>query len=143
MLNANFRTKVLVPVIVVMILLVAVTVLVVNRRLMGQFQTQAQNTLTTAETVFQNLQKIHSDDLLLRFHGLVNEPLYVATFSTGDPATLHDPLQKLLEAEKDVAIVFYATNTSNILASEQRDTAISPGTFVAAAAPAMRQALQG
>ena len=148
MITANFRTKVLVPVIIVMILLVTVTVLVVNRRIMQQFQTEAQHTLTTADTVFHSLQRIHSDDLLLRFNGLVNEPLYVAAFSTSDqatsdPATLHEPLQSVLAAEQDVAIVFYATNASSVLASEQRDAIISPNTFAGAARAAVRAALQG
>jgi two-component system, NtrC family, sensor kinase len=144
MLNVNFRAKVLVPVIIVMILLVAVTVLVVNRRIMAQFQTQAQSTLATADTVFQNLQTIRSHDLELRFHGLVNEPLYLAAFQTGDPATLHNQLQTLLAAEKDVAIVFYVqTNAGNILASEQSDKTISPGIFAAASRSAVQQALQG
>jgi len=145
MFKANFRTKVLAPVILVMVLLLAVTVFVMNRRIMRQFQTEAQHTLGTADSVFQDLQRIHSNDLLLRFHGLVHEPLYVATFSlpTADPATLHDPLQKLLDAEQDVAIVFYATNGSDLVASEQRDATISPNTFAAAAKPAVEQALQG
>ncbi|HXC35653.1 MAG TPA: ATP-binding protein [Candidatus Acidoferrales bacterium] len=144
MMRLNFRTKVLVPVIAVMVVLVAVTVYLVNRRLMLQFQTAAQNTLSTADTVFQNLQSIHSDDLLTRFHGLVNEPLYVAVFPTADPATLHDPLQKLLDAEQDVAIVLYSTNAANVLASELRDThVLSPGDFASAAGPAVKQALHG
>jgi two-component system NtrC family sensor kinase len=144
MLNANFRAKVLAPVILVMILLVAVTVSVVDRRIMAQFQIQAQSTLSTADTVFQNLQNIHSHDLELRFHGLVNEPLYLAAFQTGDPATLHNQLQTLLAAEKDVNIVFYVqTNAGDVLASEQSDKTISPGIFAAASRAAVEQALQG
>jgi two-component system, NtrC family, sensor kinase len=135
MSRLKFRTKVLAPVIAVMALLVAVTVYIVNRRLTLQFQTAAQSTLTTADTVFQNL--------LLRFHGLVNEPLYVAAFPTGDPATLREPLQKLLDDEQDVAIVSYATNAANVLASEQRDNRISPGAFANAAKAAVSQALHG
>jgi len=144
MLKPNFRTKVLAPVIVVMILLVAATVFVVNSRIMRQFQTEAQHTLTTADTVFQNLQTNHSDDLELRFHGLVNEPLYLAAFQTADPATLHSQLQTLLAAEKDVAIVFYIpTNNWNVLASEQRDAIISPDVFATSSRAAVQQALQG
>ncbi len=143
MIKVNFRTKVLVPVILVMIGLVAVTVFVVNRRISRQFQTEAQNTLTTADTVFQNLQGLDSEGLLLRYHGLVNQPLYVALFPTGDPATLREPLQKLLEAEPDVAILFYATNSSSILACEQRGSGVSPDAFAASAKAALEQALQG
>src|SRR5215469_3056138 len=144
MLKPNFRTKVLAPVIVVMILLVAATVFVVNSRIHGQFETEARQTLTTADTVFQNLQRIRSDDLETRFHGLVNEPLYLAAFQTADPATLHSQLQTLLAAEKDVAIVFYIpTNSWSILASQQRDAAISPDLFAASSHAVVQQALQG
>ncbi|HTR42235.1 MAG TPA: ATP-binding protein [Pseudomonadales bacterium] len=144
MLKPNFRTKVLAPVIIVMILLVAATVFVVNRRIMRQFETEARHTLATADTVFQNLQSIHSDDLETRFHGLVNEPLYLAAFQTADPATLHSQLRTLLAAEKDVALVFYVpTNSWNILASEQRDKNISEDMFAISARAAVQQALQG
>ncbi len=144
MLKPNFRTKVLAPVIVVMILLVAVTVFVVNRRIMRQFETEARQTLTTADTVFQNLQSIHSDDLELRFHDLVNEPFYLAAFQTADPATFHRQLRTLLDAEKDVAIVFYIpTNSWNVLASEQRDTNIAHDLFAVSSRAAVQQALQG
>ncbi|HEX3626833.1 MAG TPA: ATP-binding protein [Verrucomicrobiae bacterium] len=143
MMRLNFRTKVLVPVIAVTVVLVAVTVYLVNRLLMVQFQTTAQSTLSTADTVFHNLQAIHSDELLTRFHGLVNQPLYVAVFPTADPATLHDPLQKLLDAEQDVAIVAYSTNAADALASEERDARVTPAAFANAARPAVKQALQG
>jgi signal transduction histidine kinase len=144
MLKPNFRTKVLAPVIIVMILLVAATVFVVNNRIRGQFETEARQTLTTADTVFQNLQSIRSDDLETRFGGLVNEPLYLAAFQTADPATLHSQLPTLLAAEKDVAIVFYIpTNSWNILASEQRDAAISPDLFAASSHAVVQQALRG
>ena len=143
MFKANFRTKVLVPVVVCMVALMAVTVFVVNRRITQQFQTEANNALTTADAGFRYLQSIQSDDLRLRFHGLVNQPLYYAAFSTADAPTLQIPLKKLLAAEQDVAIVFYATNAQKVLASEQRDTAVSVDSFAAAAKPAVQHALEG
>ena len=142
MFKANFRTKVLVPVVACMVLLMAVTVFVVNRSIAHQFQTEANNALTTADDGFRYLQSIQSDDLRLRFHGLVNQPVYSA-FSTADAPTLQIPLKKLLAAEQDLAIVFYATNVQKVLASEQRDTAVSLDSFAAAARPAVQQALEG
>jgi signal transduction histidine kinase/CheY-like chemotaxis protein len=69
--------------------------------------------------------------------------LYVAAFPTADPATLHEPLQSLLAAEQDVAIVFYTTNASGVLASEQRGTNLSSEAFANASRAAVQQALQG
>lgn len=39
--------------------------------------------------------------------------------------------------------MLYSTNAANVLASEQRDTHVSPGDFAGAAGPAVKQALQG
>jgi len=139
----NFRAKVLAPVILVMTVLVAVTVLVVNRCITRQFQANAKSTLTTADAVFRNMQRIHGEDLRLRFHGVVNQPRYYAAFATGDAPTLREPLQKLLANEQDVAIVYYATNADKILASERRDDAVSPVVFASAARAAVQQALRG
>src|SRR3954465_702131 len=72
MLKARFRTKVLVPVIVVMALLVAITVTVVSRRITQQFLTEARNNLATANAVFLNSQKIRARDFTLRFRGLTD-----------------------------------------------------------------------
>jgi two-component system NtrC family sensor kinase len=142
MRNANFRTKVLVPVIVVMALLVTITVFVVNQLFTRQFQTEARTTLTNADAGFHRLQSIRSDDLRFRFHGLVNQPVYYA-FATAHAPTILKPLQDLLDAEQDVAIVFFSTNAQTAVAGRQRDPELALDTFVAAAEPAVRQALQG
>jgi signal transduction histidine kinase len=142
MFKANFRTKVLLPVMVVMILLVTITVFVVNRRINSQFHAQAQNTLQTADKVFRNRQNIHDDDLLLRFHGLVNQPVYHA-FATADAPTMRKPLQDLLASEKDVSIVFFSTNAQTVVASAESDTTIPAEGFATAARLAVQQALDG
>src|SRR5665213_2064832 len=142
MFDASFRTKVLAPVIVVMALLVAAMVFVVDRQIAQQFHTEAETTLTTADGVFRSLQSKRSEDLRSEFHGLVNQPVYRA-FSTAHAPTMRKPLQDLLAAEQDVAIVFYATDAQKILASAQRDATISTNAFAAAAEPVVQQALQG
>ena len=142
MLNASFRTKVLVPVIVCMVVLIAVTVFVVNRQVTRQFQMEARETLATADAEFRNLLGNRSDDLLLRFRNLPNEPRYRAALQLGDAPTLHQPLVDLL-GEQGADIVFYATNPKKVLASEKRDPAIPMGDFETAAARALQQALAG
>lgn len=142
LLNTSLRTKVLVPVIACMAALIATTVFVVNQRVASQFEQQARETLTTANAEFLNLHKTRSEDLLLRFRNLPNEPRYRAAFQLGDPLTLHQPLADLL-GEQGSDIVFYTSNEKRILASEKRDPAISAPAFQAAATPAMKQALAG
>ena len=140
--KASFRVKVLVPVIGCMVVLIAVTVFVVNRRVTRQFETQARETLTTADAEFRNLLQNRSDDLLLRFRNLPNEPRYRAALQLNDAPTLHQPLVDLL-GEQGADIVFYATNPQKILAGEKRDPAIPTSDFETAAARAMQQALEG
>jgi signal transduction histidine kinase len=140
--NASFRIKVLVPVMACMVVLIAVTVFVVNRRVTRQFEAQARETLTTADAEFRNLLGNRSDDLLVRFRNLPNEPRYRAALQLGDAPTLHQPLVDLL-GEQGADIVFYTTNPQKILASEKRDPAIPMSDFETAATRAMQQALSG
>jgi signal transduction histidine kinase len=142
LLDASLRTKVLVPVIVCMAALIATTVFVVNRRVTGQFEQQAKETLATADAEFLDLQKTRSEDLLLRFRNLAHEPRYRAAFQLGDPPTLHQPLTELV-GEQSADIVFYANHAKKILAREKRDPAISTTAFESAAGPATEQALAG
>ncbi|HLX71950.1 MAG TPA: ATP-binding protein [Verrucomicrobiae bacterium] len=142
LLNTSLRTKVLVPVIACMVTLIAITVFVVDQRVRQQFEQQAGEALTAANAEFLNLQNTRSQDLLLRFHNLPNEPRYRAAFQLGDPATLRQPLADLLR-EQGSDIVFYTSVAKRILASEQLDPAISASDFQAAAAPAVQNALAG
>ncbi len=140
--NASFRTKVLVPVIGCMVVLVAVTVFVVNRHVTRQFEAQARETLATADAEFRNLLQNRSDDLLLRFRNLPNEPRYRAALQLGDAPTLHQPLVDLL-GEQGADIVFYATTSRKVLAAEKSNPAIPTSDFETAASRAMQQALGG
>ena len=142
LLNASLGTKVLVPVIACMAALIAMAVFVVNEQVTEQFKQQARETLTTANAEFLNLHKTRSEDLLLRFRNLPNEPRYRAAFQLGDPPTLHQPLLDMV-GEQGADIVFYSTGGKRILASEKRDPAISAPAFETAAGPATGQALAG
>ena len=143
MLDASFRTKVLAPVIVVMALLVAVTVFVVNYLVTKQFFAEAKDNLATANNYFLNSQQVHQNDLLLRFGNLPNQPLYRALFLVGhDSPTLEKDFLDFLN-ERGVDIVFYSTDSTNIIASEARDPTISTAAFQTAAASAVKQALHG
>ncbi len=144
MIKASFRTKVLAPVIVVMILLVAVAVVVVDRRITAQFLAESKDNLTTAQAVFLKLQKIHQRDLLSRFANLPNQPLYRALFLNAgdDPPTLHGVFGDFLK-ERGVDVVCYSKNTTGLVAGDVNDPATSVAAFQAAAAPAMKRALQG
>jgi len=142
MFKANFRTKVLVPVVGCMVVLMAVTVYVVNHRITQQFQSEAGKSLAAADAVIRNLQLVRTKNLLLRFQNLPNEPRWRALFQNGDAPTLHQPLKDLLN-EQGVDVVLYAASPAQVLASETGDARISASSFQIGAAPAMKKTLQG
>src|SRR5581483_7061190 len=74
MRNANFRTKVLVPVIVVMALLVAISMWLVNGRVKGQIHENASEQLDAAEANLKITQTNRDNELLLRFKNVAHEP---------------------------------------------------------------------
>ena len=58
----SFQAKVLIPVIAVMIMLLAITGWIVNRRISKQLESQAANALETSEAVFKNSEKIRANN---------------------------------------------------------------------------------
>ena len=74
----SFQTKVLVPVLVVLVLVPAVTVFIVDRHIKQEVQDQAQQTLATAKAVFRRSLENQSRDLLSRFRNVVTEVSYQA-----------------------------------------------------------------
>ncbi len=90
-LRFSFQTKVLVPVLVALILLPAVTLWIVDRSISNQMQKEAGHTLTTAETLFRQTLDFRARDLLTRFRYAVNEPSYR---SIAQIAGSHDPLAR-------------------------------------------------
>jgi signal transduction histidine kinase len=140
--KASFRTKVLVPVVVCMVALIAATVFVVEQRIKRQLETEAQDTLAAAQDSLKYLQQDRKQNFLLRFQNLPEEPRWRALFQNSDPKTLHEPLQTLL-SEQGVQIVSYTSGSKGVLDSEVRDPSVSALAFQTAVRPSVEQALQG
>src|SRR5260370_11088687 len=136
----SFSKKVHAPVIASIVILLAVTVWTVNARLGQQFQTEAARSLATADVVFRNSQKIHRNNLLLRFRNLPNEPRWKAVFQTSDQPTLKDLLPQLL-GEHRFDLILYTTDQTDLIASAKRDPLISIPEFDAARFAAFKRAL--
>ncbi|HYG21325.1 MAG TPA: ATP-binding protein [Verrucomicrobiae bacterium] len=141
-INASLRTKVLVPMMVCMAAMMAVTGFLVNRSVTRQFEKEGRERLTIADAKLQYLLKTRSEDLLLRFRTLPNEPRYRAAFQLADGPTLHQPLADLL-GEHGADIVFYTSNVKKVLAVEKRDPLIHTAAFETAARDATDRALEG
>jgi len=69
----SFRTKVLVPVVAIMVLLIAMSNWLVSRRVTAQLRAGASETLSRDEAMFKNLYRVRRTELEMRYRGLVNE----------------------------------------------------------------------
>src|ERR1039458_4251832 len=97
--KASLRTKVLVPVTAVMVLLLAVTVFIVNQRFKQQFEESSRRQLDAAKLRFQHEQLNHLNQLNFRFQSLAREPKYFAAFRTLNPNTIQKQLAAMVENE--------------------------------------------
>ena len=138
-LAVSFGTKVLVAVITTMVLLLAMTVWTVNRRITRQFQTEAGRNLATADAVFQNSQRIFCKNLLLRYRNLVAEPRYRAAFQSRDLPTLRDQI-KDLPADQGVDLALFSSTNGELLASAKRDPLVPIGEFESGSKLAVQRA---
>jgi two-component system, NtrC family, sensor kinase len=145
-LAVSFRAKVLMPMISVMICVLAITAWVVDQRITKQFETEATQSLATADEAFRALQDFRHKGLLLRFRDLPGQPLYKAAFQhaiqTHDALTLHEPLDRLL-AQQGVDIVLFSAADQKMIANAKRDPLVSIADFENASAPVVKQALAG
>ena len=110
----SFQAKVLVPVIVLMVLLVVVTMWVVNRRMTGQMQREAQLTLLRADNVFKNSLEIHRYNLLLRYSLAANtRSTFYAVVQLDDEPTMHATLEDFLkESGSDTEAILFSPTFS-------------------------------
>ena len=154
LMDVSFRAKVLIPVITVMVLLLAVTLLVVNFRFQQQTVDNARTELAAASVRFRQSQAMHEEKLSLWFRILANEPKYRAALMNEpfDPATVRDSLSRMSDDEKlsdhGVGFIFFARNDS-IPADisepmiQQRDPSISSQVIISNSSFAVQGALQG
>jgi len=101
----SFQTKVLLPVILILILLVGIMIGTLNQRITNQLQTEAAHELATANSVFQNSQIIRAKNLLLLYRNVPNDPRFKAVSQKGDADTLRFLLAELIdELGGDIAL---------------------------------------
>src|SRR5262245_12551448 len=87
----SFRTKVLVPVVGVMVLLIATTIWLVNKRVTGQLRADAARILTKDATVVRRVQTARAREFTKRFNSIKSEPRFKAAASMFDPNREHLP----------------------------------------------------
>src|SRR6267154_723807 len=84
----SFQAKVLLTVISIMVLLIAVSMWIVNRRITAQLQAEVKQQLITADAVFKNSQNLRTKELLRRYGNLSHEPRFKALSQLNDAKTI-------------------------------------------------------
>ena len=75
----SIRTKVLVPVVVVMIAIVAVSMALVERNIRKQLEVDADNTIISIDSNFRAVVKFREEQLINTFKNVVNEPRFTSS----------------------------------------------------------------
>src|ERR1051325_11555905 len=139
---ARFHTRVLVPVVIVMVLLVAATMYVVNGRLKRQLRNEAAQALQTAEAVFKKTEKDRAKTLEARLKNIPEAPQFRAVLQQEDANTIEALLDKNRAAFPG-RLVSYKTVDGKTLGISVRDSFLDVHEFERASEPAVRQALEG
>jgi signal transduction histidine kinase/ActR/RegA family two-component response regulator len=148
----SLRTKVLVPVFAVMILLLTVTMLIVNSRFKKQAETNSRQQLNAAKVRFQQSQVQHKIYLQRRFESLAKEPVYRAAFLMLHTETTRDQLSRMFDVEglarENVAFIFFApqkgVSADEAAALVQRQIiTIAPEKLISSCKAAAQITLQG
>ncbi len=141
-LQMSFSTKVLVTLVASMVLVVAVTVWTVDRRLNQEFERNGARSLAHAEGEFQNFQKLRTKTLVQRFRNLPREPRYKAVLESGHLPTVIDFIETLPE-EQGVDIVLFHSPSGEVLARVKRDPHFPVTEFELSTAAASARASHG
>ncbi|HUL51522.1 MAG TPA: ATP-binding protein [Candidatus Nitrosotalea sp.] len=139
----SFRTKVIVPVVTVMILLLATSMWLVNREITRQIQEDAAQLLLTADAMLKKWQETRADDLSLRFYNVVKESRIQAVAKTDDRATYHHLLDDLIGENTADVIVLSSANGKMPPEADARDPLLDLQEFNARCAATAARAMQG
>src|SRR5438874_10817628 len=141
-IQITFSTKVIVPVVTIMVLLLAVTVWLVDGRLTEQFGADAARNLMHADAEFKNFQRLYTRNLIQRFRNLRNEPRYRAAIQSGDRPTLMHLILDLPD-DQGVDIALFSSGKSEVLASAKGGAGIPLADFELRSISAGKRALSG
>lgn len=150
-MRISLQTKILIPVITILIAVPATLVIVVDRYITDEGRKDANRALFTAEDVFRQLLENRSRDLLLRFRNVVDEASYksIATLVTPDMSRAAETTVSLFLAGRladyndDTAVMLIVPGSNLKPIGSQRGIRIDLADFARAAAPISTEALGG
>jgi len=116
----SFSTKVLVPFIITIALLVSFAIWILNNQITRQFKSVATENLLTARKIFDNLEVMRSRHLLLRSSTTPNDPRFRAVAQLGEPNTMRFLLKELTE-ELRCDYISFRDRDGKVVTSATRD----------------------
>ncbi len=138
----GFQTKVLIPVITIMAVLLVITNSIVNKRIASQLEAQAKEQLRLAAQTFNHARRIREDNLLLQFRNLANEPRVRALFLPNNPKTVED-FCETLNRELNIDGVLLTSVKMNHIAASSRNNSMPISDFEDSTRWSAAAALQG
>jgi len=147
----SVQTKVLIPVLVFLVLLPAITVWIVNHFNEQEERDGAQAALFTADGVFRRLLEAQQRDLLSRYRNLASDPRLFSILrapKAGSPIVYTNTIreffsERLDEYGDDTAVILFTPDPSQAPVGEQRGAAVELGDFARASAGLSVAALKG
>jgi signal transduction histidine kinase len=141
-LQVSFSTKVIVPVVATMVLLMAITVCILNDRITKQFQGETVRSLARADAEFQSARKARIRNLLL-LRNLIKEPRYIAVLQSENAPTIADQFTKDLPTDQGVDVALFTSGSGKVLVRVKGDPEIAMREFESKSARAIARALLG
>ncbi|HUR44651.1 MAG TPA: ATP-binding protein [Candidatus Saccharimonadales bacterium] len=138
----TIKTKVLIPVMAVMSLLLAAILWVMNQQIAQELENNAARQLVIAEAVLRNSAEIRAKQLLLRYQSVAEEPKFKALAHLGDAKTMEGPLHELLESMGGDHAQFTALSNRTLI-STSRKADFPSGDFPEVSAASIQRALDG
>ena len=140
----GFQTKVLIPVLTLLALLPALTLLIVTRHIGEQMEAEASRTLTTADGVFRQSLAIRQRSLVSRFRNVVNEPRFRAVAGLGDVKTMSAFLSEALaEFGDETDVLTFADANGDSAGGASRAVSTPLELFTRSTRGITQQALEG
>ncbi len=140
----SFQTKVLLPVVTLLVALPAITVTLVDRHVERMAFVEAESRLDTAEAVLRNSMEIRDRSHRVQFKNVANEPRFKAVSQLDDPSTMLAFLRELLnEFETDVELLLYTPIDGSDSSAARRATNFNLRNFEAKVAASIENAFGG
>ena len=151
MLKASFRTKVLVPVLLVMMLIVTISMWLANQQIKEQIQKSAAQQLKSAEAVLKITRQNRERDLLRRYSDARSEPRFKAAtkmFESGRNKLNPDQQKTFMRiladlVREDVADVIVLTPGRGSPVPVARDPQMNLAAFEAGISNSVKSAFAG